>query len=110
MYLGWSQKNPGLLAGVTRLKATPPAQGNMYYNYYATQVMHRVGGDSWEFWNPRMRDLLLKTQDQGTDAKRPAQKGSWDPKPDQHGAVGGRIMITSLSLLTLEVYYRYRPQ
>jgi hypothetical protein len=110
MYLGWSPKNPGLQAGVTRLKANPPtALNNMYYYYYATQVMHHMGGESFEFWNPKMRDLLIKGQDMGKDSKHPWQKGSWDPSGDVHGKVGGRIMITSLSLLTLEVYYRHLP-
>jgi hypothetical protein len=39
-------------------------------------------------------------------------RGSWDPNgpvKDQWGAQGGRLMITSLSLLTLEIYYRYMP-
>ncbi len=110
MYLGWSPKNPGLLAGVKKLKAYPPRSINsIYYYYYATQVMHHMGGEDFAFWNPKMRDLLLDTQDKGTDTKRPMQKGSWDPKADVHGTVGGRIMITSLSLLTLEVYYRHLP-
>jgi hypothetical protein len=56
-----------------------------------------------------MRDMLLKSQDQGKDSKRPYQEGSWDPKTDAHGSVGGRIMFTSLSLLSLEVYYRHLP-
>ncbi|HJT78641.1 MAG TPA: prenyltransferase/squalene oxidase repeat-containing protein, partial [Gemmataceae bacterium] len=110
MYLGWSPKNPGLLAGVKKLKAYPPGSINsLYYYYYATQVMHHMGGEDFAAWNPKMRDLLIKTQDKGTDAKRPMQRGSWDPKGDVHGTVGGRIMITSLSLLTLEVYYRHLP-
>jgi hypothetical protein len=110
MYLGWSPKNPGLQAGVARLKGNPPtALNNMYYYYYATQVMHHMGGESFEFWNPKMRDLLIKGQDQGKDPRHPWQKGSWDPGGDVHGKVSGRIMITSLSLLTLEVYYRHLP-
>jgi hypothetical protein len=110
MYLGWGPKNPGLQKGVDRLKANPPvAVNNMYYYYYATQVMHHMGGESFEFWNPKMRDLLIATQDQGTDPRRPWQKGSWDPGPDVHGKVGGRIMETSLATLTLEVYYRHLP-
>jgi hypothetical protein len=114
MYLGWSPKNPGILAGVGRLNKVPPppdpaALRNMYHYYYATQVMHHMGGDSWQAWNPKMRDWLIQTQDRGADPKHPWHQGSWDPTPDAHGKVGGRIMITSLSLLTLEVYYRHLP-
>jgi len=28
---------------------------------------------------------------------------------DPHGSAGGRLMVTSLALLTLEVYYRHLP-
>lgn len=109
-YLGWGPRNPGLAKGVDRLKQLPPKAANtMYYNYYATQVMHHMGGDAWAFWNPQMRDLLIERQDKGADPKRPHHKGSWDPKSDAHGSSGGRLMVTSLSLLTLEVYYRHLP-
>jgi hypothetical protein len=110
MYLGWSPKNPGLTSGVARIKNYPPGSMNsMYYYYYATQVMHHMGGQDFGSWNPRMRDMLIDSQDQGRDAKRPYQDGSWDPKADAHGSAGGRIMTTSLAILTLEVYYRHLP-
>jgi hypothetical protein len=109
-YLGWGPRNPGLTAGVTKLMTNPPKAANsIYYTYYATQVMHHYGGEPWNFWNPRMRDYLIATQDKGTTRQHPHQLGSWDPKPDLHGGAGGRIMMTSLSLLSLEVYYRYLP-
>ena len=46
-------------------------QPNTYYEYYATQVMHHMGGDYWDFWNKGdgkgtfkgMRDILIKRQD-----------------------------------------------
>ncbi len=109
-YLGWSPRNPGLLNGVARLSKYPPGTINsMYYYYYATQVMHHMGGESWANWNPKMRDLLVNSADQGRANKHPHQIGSWGPEGDAHGAQGGRIMQTSLSLLTLEVYYRHLP-
>jgi hypothetical protein len=109
-YLGWSWRNPGLLNGIKYLDQYPPGSINsIYYYYYATQVMHHMQGDSWQRWNPKIRDLLVNSQDQGRAAKRPHQIGSWSPGQDAHGAQGGRIMQTSLSLLTLEVYYRHLP-
>ena len=33
----------------------------------------------------------------------------WSSAGDVHGSAGGRLMITSLNLLTLEVYYRHLP-
>src|SRR3954453_23692544 len=35
-YLGTNPRNPGLLAGIKRLRAVPPGTtGNLYYEYYA---------------------------------------------------------------------------
>src|SRR5262249_34925206 len=110
LYLGTGPRNTGIVAGVNYLKQTPPGSTNsLYYYYYATQVMHHVGGEAWEFWNPRMRQLLISKQDKGKDPKHSHQKGSWAPAGDAHAGAGGRMMITSLSILTLEVYYRHLP-
>jgi hypothetical protein len=112
-YLGWSPRNPGLLYGIKYLAQYPPGPGtglnSMYFYYYATQVMHHMGGQDWDNWNPKMRDHLVNVMDQGRAPKRPHQLGSWGPEGDAHGAQGGRLMQTSLSLLTLEVYYRHLP-
>ena len=35
--------------------------------------------------------------------------GSWDPEPNWVGRSGGRVYSTAINVLTLEVYYRYRP-
>jgi hypothetical protein len=108
-YMGWSPKKVELIHGVDYMKRTPPSPSNMYYSYYATQVMHHMGGDNWKNWNEKMRDMLIKEQDKGTDPKHPHQKGSWNPASDQHGGAWGRVGETSLSVLTLEVYYRHLP-
>jgi hypothetical protein len=107
-FMGWSPRNPNMEKGVVFLKKVPPGTfDTMYYYYYATQVMRHLGGDDWNTWNKKMRDLLIATQDKGDTPGKAHQFGSWDPKKDAHGSVGGRLMITSLSALTLEVYYRH---
>jgi hypothetical protein len=101
-YLGWGPKNPNLIAGVERLKKNLPAKGRseIYYLYYASQVMHFYGGDDWlKVWNPKMRDLLIETQD---NSGRPATAGSWPAESTLTGNGGGRHTATCLSLLTLE--------
>jgi len=112
-YMGWGPRKPQMISGVANLSThTPGTAGefkSMYFNYYATQVMHHMGGDSWKNWNSKMRDKLVKEQDQGRTEKHPHQNGSWSPEGDAFGRSGGRIMQTSLSLLTLEVYYRHVP-
>jgi hypothetical protein len=104
---GESFASPHMLQGSERLlKAAPAAQGrNYYYYYYATQVLFNIGGEPWQKWNPKLRDHLIKLQDAGKPGQE-HQKGSWDPIGDGHNVTGGRMMTTSLALLTLEVYYR----
>jgi hypothetical protein len=107
-YLGTPRRNPNLQNGIKKLQrnAPPHAQKNIYYEYYATQVFHHMGGGAWDDWNRGttgkngMRDILIERQD---------RDGSWNPQGDAHAGAGGRIMQTSLSLLTLEVYYRHLP-
>ncbi len=103
MYNGWKQDNPALKKGVEYLGSMGPSD-DMYYNYYATQVMRHYGGDPWTKWNARMRDKLVDSQIK-TDTHA---KGSWDPKA-AHADQGGRLYATALSIMTLEVYYRHQP-
>lgn len=103
MYLGWKRENPALKAGVEHLSRVGPQPGRIYYNYYATQVLHHWGGELWNQWNLKMRDELVSTQ-----VKSGPGAGSWDFR-DDHGSQAGRLYQTTLSLLTLEVYYRHLP-
>src|SRR5262249_47668303 len=52
-YLRWGPRHPGLIKGVENLRKLPPdkALKDLYYYYYATQVMHHMAGTAWEFWN-----------------------------------------------------------
>jgi len=76
---------------------------NLYYWYYATMVLHQLGGPKWDEWNAQIRDTLVKAQRQDGP-----YTGSWDPctRWDRYA---GRVYSTALAALTLEVYYRYMP-
>jgi hypothetical protein len=105
MYLGWKKDEPGLVRGVKWLSDRGPSQGNMYYNYYATQVLRQYEGPQWEKWNAVMRDQLVKSQ-----ATAGHEKGSWFfPGGDLGAERGGRLYCTSMATMVLEVYYRYLP-
>lgn len=108
-YLGWKKDNPNLVAGGKYLMQNlPPDSGDqlgaIYYYYYATQVLHHMEGEDFDLWNLRMREHLLRTQ-----ARSGHEEGSWSPQGADWGKQGGRIYATSLSLLTLQVYYRHLP-
>lgn len=105
-YLGWPKDHPGLEAGVEYLlEKHPPRtqEPNIYYWYYASQVMHHLGGDAWRRWNEKMQQVLLDTQE-----TRGHAAGSWAPKGD-FADRGGRIYMTALAACSLEVYYRHMP-
>ncbi len=105
MYLGWKRDNPAIERGVQNLGRQGFSRSNMYYNYYATQVMHHYEGEPWKQWNSSMRDYLVGTQD-----KNGHQAGSWYLAGGDHGMnPGGRLYFTSMAALTLEVYYRHLP-
>jgi hypothetical protein len=101
-YMGMPRTDPAMIEGTAMLMRSQPdtASRNLYYWYYATQVMHNQPGPDWDVWNRKMRRTLIDTQcKEGNCAA-----GSWDL-----GDAGGRVMSTSLAALTLEVYYRYLP-
>jgi hypothetical protein len=105
-YLGWKRQDPRLLRGVERLLAQPINYGdaNVYYWYYATQVLHHMEGVWWERWNRQLRQEVPAAQ-----VKSGSQRGSWNNSSDQWGAHGGRLYTTCLSIYLLEVYYRHLP-
>jgi len=103
MYMGWKREKPQLQKGVEFLSNLGPSKEDIYFNYYATQVLHHWDGELWDKWNEQMREQLVANQ-----IKEGPGAGSWDVT-DPHGNAGGRIYQTTLSLLTLEVYYRHLP-
>jgi hypothetical protein len=114
LYGGWRRDHPIMIAGSDYLKQNLPAIGTMreplrdtYYWYYGTQVMFHMGGSAWEQWNGRLYPLLVDSQiRQGEFA------GSWSPHtpiPDRWAPHGGRLYVTTMNLLSLEVTYRHLP-
>jgi hypothetical protein len=108
--LGWPRDFPPLVKGASQVASHLELmdERNIYYWYYGTQLLHNMKDNDWETWNPRAREALIEMQVKDNSCA----KGSWDPLqpvPDQWGQRAGRLYLTSLSILTLEVYYRYLP-
>ena len=104
MYLGWDEDDERLARGVELLAKRGPERNDSYYAYYATQVLHHWGGEKWEEWNAVQRDYLVTTQEQSGP-----KAGSWNPGNSHNDKGGGRLWVTCLSVMTLEVYYRHLP-
>lgn len=108
MYMGWKVENPALINGVKYLAKTGPSRSDIYYDYYASQVMIQftgAKGEVWDKWNTALRDWLVDIQ-----KKTGPEKGSWDVIEGGHkGERGGRLYTTCLAVMTLEIYYRVLP-
>lgn len=105
MYTGWRRDQRPLAKGVRWLSQRGPSKSDMYFNYYATQVLHYWGGSDWHQWNRQMRRQLLSTQ-----AREGHESGSWFFKDDRQSSnKGGRLYNTCMAIMMLEVYYRYLP-
>jgi hypothetical protein len=112
IYTGWERDDPRLVAGAEYLvKQQLPGDTaklrDTYYWYYATQVLKHVDGPAWDKWNNALRPLLIRTQQKKGD-----NAGSWDPYspvPDRWAPFGGRLYVTTMNLLSLEVRHRLLP-
>ncbi|MEZ6149367.1 MAG: prenyltransferase/squalene oxidase repeat-containing protein [Pirellulaceae bacterium] len=114
LYFGWKRDRAEMMDGADYLLAHPPENGSLaasrrdtYYWYYATQVMFHMRGERWEKWHDRLYPLLINSQVVDGELA-----GSWDPNyptPDLWARYGGRLYVTTLNLLSLEVSYRHLP-
>ena len=68
--------------------------------------MLQAQSDQWKRWNALTRDTVIALQQRGAGGR--GVDGSWDADP-RNAERGGRIYMTAIAVLTLEVYYRYLP-
>ena len=114
LHTGWNASDPRVQQSARVLAALRPAYGSVkektrdcYLWYYASQVLVHTGGDEWTGWYDQLADTLERTQE-----RQGPRAGSWDPLgdvPDRWGQYGGRIYVTALHLLALEVPDRRLP-
>lgn len=114
MYVGWPQNHPPLVQGARLLQANLPALGtpgqptrDSYYWYYATQVMFQMQGEFWTAWHRRLGPLLAESQ--VPSGPLAGSWHPWQPVADRWAREGGRLYVTTLNLLMLEVPYRHLP-
>ncbi|MBX3475178.1 MAG: hypothetical protein KF754_12400 [Planctomycetes bacterium] len=83
---------------------------NEYAWYYGSLSMllgrDTSGGDNrWREWNAALKRALIDNQ-----CKSGPRKGSFDPVGHWARNGGGRLYMTALCVLNLEIYYRYEPE
>ena len=89
MHLGWKKDNGALVRGVQILDQMGFSQNNVYYNYYAAQVMRQFEGPMWDKFNKIMQDQLI-----GKQAQNGHETGSWYFAGALGGDQGGRHYTT----------------
>lgn len=114
LYTGWDRQLPSMQAGADVLLRYAPEHGtaeksrrDTYYWYYATQVMFHMRGRHWKEWHDKLYPLLIDHQVTSGE-----MAGSWNPTtptPDLWARYGGRLYVTTMNLLSLEVSYRHLP-
>jgi hypothetical protein len=112
LYTDWEKSDPRFLSGAEYLAQHLPddttvEKRDTYYWYYATQLMKHVGGEPWEQWHKALHPLLVRTQ-----VRTGSMAGSWEPfQPvaDRWAPHAGRLYLTTMNLLSLEVDYRLLP-
>jgi hypothetical protein len=114
LYEGWRRDNAAMQRGAAYLHDNLPSLGSRgnplrdtYYWYYGTQVMFHMRGAYWEDWRRALQPLLVDSQ-----VMEGQLAGSWDPFgpiPDRWATHAGRLYVTTMNLLSLEVQYRHLP-
>ena len=90
-----------------RRDANESSQHDTYYWYYGSQAMHYLGGDDWQTWSQQLYPKLIQSQIHVGPVA-----GSWDPPrtaPNKWSSYGGRLYVTAMNLLSLEIQNRQLP-
>jgi hypothetical protein len=107
LYTGYPRSTPAMIAGANYIASKGPSTNDVYFNYYGTQSLCQMESPLWPKWNVQLREYLIREQ-----SKNGHEAGSWyfqDDDPPGFNRTGGRLYTTTMSAMTLEVYYRYMP-
>jgi hypothetical protein len=106
---GADRTDPWVIKGADLLSRKPPIWPvesgtiDMYYWYWGTRALSRVGGDRWNRWSHALTRALLDSQ---ADAAGRDEIGSWEPA-GAWGQHGGRVYATAISCLMLQEVRRH---
>ncbi len=96
------QKGAGLIGKLPPQWKIGTGDIDMYYWYWGTQALSRVGGEAWRRWSGDMSHVLATAQ-----RLEGNEKGSFDPV-GPWGPDGGRIYSTAMMTLIAEILERER--
>ncbi|MEO1998715.1 MAG: prenyltransferase/squalene oxidase repeat-containing protein [Planctomycetaceae bacterium] len=119
-FLGWPKHHPALIEGIEFLQQprnTPTwaaGRRNVYAWYYTGHVLHNMADSRWTEWYGQVQDLIVKHQVHSGGRGENDVRGSWHPRqpigsPHEYAEKAGRLYLTSLCLLILEMPFRHLP-
>lgn len=119
-FLGWPKHHPALIEGIEFLQQpqnTPTwaaGRRNVYAWYYTGHVLHNMDDDAWKEWYGRVQDLIVSHQVRTGGRGDNDVRGSWHPRqpvgaPHEYADKAGRLYLTSMCLLILEMPFRHLP-
>lgn len=120
-FLGWPREHPSLLEGIEYLQRPENdprwdvGVPHVYYWYYAGHVLHNMGGDDWKTWYSDVQKLIIENQVKvGRTRKGEDIRGSWNVRNRDgiaysYADKGGRLYLTAMCVLILEMPYRHMP-
>ena len=88
------------LAYLAKVPFKPTIAYFWYANYYAMQAHFQAGGSHWANWHPKIRTMLLDSQQ---------SDGSWPGYVEEKYNGPARCYSTGLAAMVLEVYMHYLP-
>jgi len=102
------QTLPRLLTVETKFRG---ANADSTYGwYYIAQALFHAGGDYWAEWNMRLRDQLVKSQDDDGSWNSPGSTARQDNMTTKKvRGEDAKVYHTAMACLILETYYRFVP-
>ncbi len=122
---GWSPTDPRIQKNIQLVvfrgpgpEDDGPELTDVYFNYYATNLLFYAKSGAWPMWNERLKEIYLASQSkEGHEAgswfayRNDAEGNGFSTQASDEGLnmIGGRLYTTTMAALTLEVYYRILP-
>lgn len=106
-FTGWESDRPAVKAGVKFIGKRGPSPTNMYYNYFAMQLMYCQLGDDWGEWNKAHFERIpfgLLHEAEGHEGVSVFFDGD-----DPGAKAGGRLYCTVMATMLRQIYYRHLP-
>jgi hypothetical protein len=111
MFIEKNRADPHVRGGIDRCMEDLPewdakaVKVDFYYWYYASYAIFQfdgAAGSAWRRWNEKIKPAVIDRQNK---MDKDCRNGSWEPV-DRWSSEGGRVYMTAMGALILEVYYR----